>query len=497
MTSLKSVLLTSKNIAWLLLLTTLAFLVQGYHPGWEDDGVYLSAIKKQLHPQLYPYDSDFFQVQLQATIFDKLIAQSIRLSSIPLATAVLIWQLVAIFLVLWGSWQISRKCFAEAHAQWAAVSMVACLLTLPVSGSGLYLIDQHLHPRSFATAAILGAVVVVVENRRLLASVLLVIAFVLHPIMAAFGISYCFFLAYKRPSWLGSKSPQWRSIETAAFFVPLGWIFEPCSDAWRQAASTRSSYLLQKWEWYELLGAVAPLALLWWFSRVARRNRSPVMEHIALRLVLFGLFQFTIACLIMLPPSLERLRPLQPMRFLHLVYWFLLLMAGGLIGRYVLRRHVYRWLLLFAPLAAAMFYAQRQTLPSTEHLELPGRPSTNAWVEAFDWVRQNTPTNSLFALDPYYMMLSGEDYHSFRALAERSALADYVKDPAVVTQVPRLAERWQREVNAGLDWRNFEVADFRRLRRDFGVNWVVLAGPGVPGIYCPYQSTPVLVCRLE
>ncbi|MGA2992551.1 MAG: hypothetical protein ABSD88_18940, partial [Candidatus Korobacteraceae bacterium] len=67
MTSLKSVLLTSKNIAWLLLLTTLAFLVQGYHPGWEDDGVYLSAIKKQLHPQLYPYDSDFFQVQLQAT----------------------------------------------------------------------------------------------------------------------------------------------------------------------------------------------------------------------------------------------------------------------------------------------------------------------------------------------------------------------------------------------------------------------------------------------
>ena len=63
----------------LLLLTTLfAFALQGYHPGTEDDGIYLSAIKKDLHPSLYPYNSEFFTIQVKATIFDKVVAASAR-----------------------------------------------------------------------------------------------------------------------------------------------------------------------------------------------------------------------------------------------------------------------------------------------------------------------------------------------------------------------------------------------------------------------------------
>src|SRR5208282_5703621 len=69
---------------------------------------------------------------------------------------------------------------------------------------------------------------------------------------------------------------------------------------------------------------------------------------------------------------LERLRPLEPMRFLHLVYLLFVLLAGGLLGQYVLKKHALRWLLLFVPLSAGMFYAQRQTYPATSHLELPG-----------------------------------------------------------------------------------------------------------------------------
>jgi len=48
--------------------------------------------------------------------------------------------------------------------------------------------------------------------------------------------------------------------------------------------------------------------------------------------------------------------------------------------------------------------------------------------QAFDWAKHNTPVDSLFALDPRYMELPGEDYHGFRALAERSVLADDLKD---------------------------------------------------------------------
>ena len=65
---------TLKNFALLFSLTVLAILVQGYHPALEDDAYYLSAIKHNLNPALFPHDADFFQVLFQATAFDKFIA---------------------------------------------------------------------------------------------------------------------------------------------------------------------------------------------------------------------------------------------------------------------------------------------------------------------------------------------------------------------------------------------------------------------------------------
>lgn len=153
-----------------------------------------------------------------------------------------------------------------------------------------------------------------------------------------------------------------------------------------------------------------------------------------------------------------------------------------------------------------MFYAQHQMYPATEHMEWPGAESKNAWLQAFAWIRQNTPTDAQFALDPHYMQLPGEDYHGFRALAERSTLADYDKDGGMVARVPRLAPRWLKEVTAQDGWRNFGPEDFQRLRRDFGVNWIILSSadkmgedeplPSGAGISCPYQNHQLRVCRL-
>jgi len=118
-------------------------------------------------------------------------------------------------------------------------------------------------------------------------------------------------------------------------------------------------------------------------------------------------------------------------------------------------------------------------------------------VQAFLWIERNTPQDSLFALDPYYMQRPGEDAHSFRAWAERSVLADYAKDASVATQVPRLASRWQEQVRAQSGWKQFQKADFENLRARYGVTWVVVERPGVPGLQCPYQNDVVMVCQLE
>ena len=476
----------------LALLVTFAILIQGYHPGLEDDCAYLAAIKQNLNPALFPYDSDFFRVQFRATIFDKLIAFFVRWTHVPLGWGIFFWQWGTTLLILWGCWRISRRCFADAYARWAAVALVAVLLTLPVSGTALSLTDQYLHPRALATAAILAAIVAALDQRRWLVLLLLAVAFSIHGLMAAFGASLCLFLLW-RPA---IPTPRRRMAVQVAMLWPLGWIFEPTSDAWHQAAATRPFFFLLRWHWYEWLGILAPLVLLWWFRALALRLNSPMLARLAERLVYFGVFQFAVAIVILWPAQFERFRSFEPMRFLHLVYLLFVLISGGLLGQYVLQRNVLRWLLFFVPLSAGMFYAQRQMYPDTAHLELPATASRNGWVDAFRWISRNTPVDSQFALDPRYMELPGEDYHGFRALAERSALADEIKDSGIATRVPSLAPRWLHEVQAQRGWREFRDYDFLRLKAEFGVNWVVLQAPGIAGLSCPYSNSQAVVCRV-
>ncbi len=244
------------NLALLGCLTIFAFVVMGYHPGLEDDSFYLAAIKRDLNPSLFPHDADFFRLQFQATIFDKLIAFSVR--DHPHTCRVD------------GRCVANRRGFLRTPRLLADRSpaalpgrrliglprlLIAALLTLPVSGIAINLADQYLHPRTLATAAILAAIVAVLDRRLWTAGFLLAFAFSVHAIMASFGISFCVFLWWP----LRSKATRRLSMPAAALVIPLGWLFEPASDAWRQAAATRGFYFLGRWHWYEWLGVFAPL----------------------------------------------------------------------------------------------------------------------------------------------------------------------------------------------------------------------------------------------
>jgi hypothetical protein len=478
----------------LLLITFVSLLVEGYHPGVEDDAVYLSAIERRLNPALYPHDSRFFTLQMQATVFDRAMAAWVRATHMPVAWSELLGQCLAAILLLWGCQRIARRCFPGAAGQWAGVALVGVLFSMPVAGTALYIFDQYLHPRAIATALILAAVVAVLERRVVQGSVLLLGAAVLHPIMAAFGVSYCAILAIA--DWRRQRGAQpSRAGALAAGAAPL-WIFEGPSPAWRQALATRDYYFIGRWSWYEWLGAIAPIFILWAIAHWARRADRPVMKRLAGCTAVFATFQLMVAGVILLTPALVRLTPMQPMRYLHLVYILMALLGGGLLGEKVLRGHAGRWILLFLPLALGMFAAQRALFRGTPHIEWPGAAPRNSWLEAFAWVRGHTPIDAYFALDPYYMDLPGEDYHSFRALAERSELADAVKDAAVATQVPELAPVWQQQVEAAAGWQRFRKQDFKRLRQQFGVDWLVVRGAGVDGLVCPYRNEAVAVCHL-
>jgi hypothetical protein len=490
-----------RNLAVVGALAVLALLIMGYHPGLEDDSFYLAAIKHDLNPALFPHDADFFRVQFQATIFDKMVAFSIRLSHLPIGYVVLLWQIAAVFFVLHGCWRISRRCFSRPEAQWAATMLIAALLTMPLPGIAIIIADQYLHPRTIATALILAAIVAVIDNKPRLAGVLLVFAVVTHAIMASFGISFCVFLWWN----LRGRKMQFPSTAAAVLAFPLAWLVEPASDAWRQAAATRGFYFLGRWHWYEWLGVVAPLVILFVTQRaLPHSNENSTLLSLVSATLRYGIFQTIVGLLVMFPPALERLRPFEPMRYLQLLYVVFLLIVGGLLGQFVLERRVYRWALLFIPLSAGMVYAQRQMYFESRHLELPWTVPSNPWTQAFSWIRHSTPTDALFALDPHYQTLPGEDQHGFRALAERSALADYEKDAGMAARVPSLAPRWLREVTALDGWGSFHDSDFQRLEKEFGVNWMLLSRADKQyslqdsaTVTCPYENEDVKVCRLR
>jgi hypothetical protein len=229
---------------------------------------------------------------------------------------------------------------------------------------------------------------------------------------------------------------------------------------------------------------------------MARSRRMQNLDRLCRALIIYELIYLPPALLLSTVPRFESLARLQPMRCLFLLYILMFLFVGGFIGEYLLKRQIWRWVALFVPLCAGMFIAQRALFPASRHIEWPGAAPANPWSQAFLWAREHTPTNAIFAVAPELLYLPGEDEQGFRAIAERSRLADHTSDAGAVSMFPALADEWYRQVQAQAGWKDFQVQDFQRLRQDFGVAWVVLQSPGIPGLDCPYRNSTVMVCRL-
>src|SRR4029077_4708526 len=105
-----------------------------------------------------------------------------------------------------------------------------------------------------------------------------------------------------------------------------------------------------------------------------------------------------------------------------------------------------------------------QLFPASAHLEWPGVSPKNEWGQAFRWIRSNTPTDAVFSLEGSYMEIPGEDQTGFRALAQRSRLADADKDSGAASMFPALAQEWFDQMQAQKGWPGFQVEDFQRLR---------------------------------
>lgn len=478
----------------LLLLTIGALAVHGYHPYAEDAEIYLPGVEKVLHPELFPVHADFFQTQGSLTLFPHLIAATVHWSHLPFDWALFAWHLVSISLFLLAAWQLTGLLFDREIARWGGVALLAALLTLPVAGTALYIMDQYVNPRNLAAFAGLFAVTRILERKLVMAAVWAVIAIAIHPLMGWFALSFC--LLWEVMEWWQRPHASSRATSFAAGILVVPNLFAPTSPAYHQAIRFHGFHYLRNWAWYEWLGIVAPIAIFWLVARNADSRKRATLARVCRALIIYDAIYFVLALVISVPQRFESLARIQPLRSLDLLYVFLILLGGGMIAEYVLKNRAWRWIALFIPLCAGMFFAQRSLFPASAHIEWPWAQPRNQWAQAFLWIRGNTPADAVFAMDPLYIRIPGEDTVAFRPLAQRSSLADGYKDSGTVSMFPPLAELWWEQYQAQQNWKQFGVDNFAGLRSRYGVNWVVLQSPGIRGMDCPYQNPAVLVCRV-
>jgi hypothetical protein len=275
----------------------------------------------------------------------------------------------------------------------------------------------------------------------------------------------------------------------------------PENAAYLRVAMTRHYWFLSEWHWYELVGLVAPLAILGRVVATKQREGNEARTALARMAVVAGTAALIVAALFSrIELASHLVARMQPLRIFQVVYVVMILALGAELAERILRRRAVRWVAAFAVLAAMMVLVERQTFPASTHIELPAEVQWNTpkneWVQAFLWIKRNTPKDALLALDADYITKPGEDAQCFRAIAERSALPDYSKDGGEASITPELTPAWSagQTAQTGLS----AETDSNRIAalRPLGVDWVVLERNAATKFVCDYANGAVKVCRL-
>lgn len=480
----------------ILALTALALVIGGYHLGVEDAEIYLPAATKLLHPSLYPYASEFFLSHGRLSLFGVVLAGTAKITSLSIDATVFAWYLLTLFATLSACWFFLVSCFSSQHARWTAMFVITAVLTMPAANTALLLVDPYLTARSFSTPLALIALTLILERRYTYAAIAVFCTGLFHPQM----VMYIIFLW--AVTW-GAERMKTRVREplpipvSGIVLLPGGFHLSPARGNYREALFSRDYFFLYDWTWYHWLGLLAPLGILVWLWRSDLRGTRPAFSLVTLALIPFGLISIASAAFLCSSPDYEMFARVQPLRSFHLITLLFILLLAGVLGEYAAKNR--KWLLcsLFVPLAAGMYVNARGTYPHSSHIEFPSEHSSNPWVNTLLWVRSNTPSDAVFAVDSRYFKDDPVDVHGFRSISERSALADYYKDGGVVSLFPELADEWKQMSNATYGLNHFSLAQFEYLRREYpDVTWTVIHGNAPSGLNCPYQRNSFAVCRM-
>ena len=494
----RDALYSSSTLLRLAALTPCVLLIHGYHPFADDAGIYIAGIRKLVAPALYRPDAPFVMANTHFSVFAHLLAGVIRITHVPPAIVLLVTYLVSIYLYLLGCWSVARSLFTYKAERWSAVAFAAACFTMPAAATALALMDPYMTSRSFSTPLGLFAMAAALNRRWGLAALFVAAVGLMHPLMVLYLAALV--LLYVLADRVSARAAVLLGIAgiAAVGLVALATWHTPVSHGYFEAIHSRGRSFLYpaEWRWYEDFGLIAPIALF--ALAVYRSEAGSRIRKLCFACVVLGISSTLAAFLFVHSSGPYLLVRVQILRSFHILYVLGILLLGGWLGKVLWYRQSTRWLVfvLLAAGAGGLFAAQRATYPDSAHIELPGMRPRNQWVQAYSWIRRNTPANAVFAADPDLVVYKDEDMQGFRATTERSLLADD-KDQGVAAVVnPAIADEWaaQRDAQIGING----MSDEQRISRlkPFGVTWLLLRADAVTSFPCPYENAVAKICRL-
>ncbi len=482
--------------AALLLLASVTFLVHGYHPFADDAGLYIGNVEKMLHPELFPTGMGLSLNATHVEVFYPLVAGCARLLHGNLAATLLCLYLGTVAMFASACWYLAGRFAPSRFSRWMATGLACALYSLPVAGTSIRIMEPYLGARSFVLPLALFAIGLTLARRWVLLGLTLAASAMLHPEVSIYTGSFVLVLA------MLDHGRHRAAVAMVGVAVALAALLYAASlhisetAAYRISLQSRTYVFLGDWQWYELLGLVAPLALL--AAAVARLRRGSPAWLLAATSLLTGASSLVCSALFVRPGSPGLLARLMMLRMFLPIYAVGVLLLGGWLAAQCDRlRKGGPWIGAagLCAVACGMFFVQKADFGHSNHLELPGMPPRNPYEQAFLWIRSNTPPSAIFAADPMLVFAPGEDEQNFRAIAQRSVLSDY-KDEGLVFIFPKSPDRWLAEMNAQIGIA--AMPDAQRLAhvKPFGASWILLAASANTALPCPFRNEVVQVCRL-
>ena len=388
--------------AVILFLSLLAIAVQGYHYGVDDAAIYIPAVERFAHPSLFPYGADFFLSHSRVSIFSKVVGAAVRWLHMPLSWAVLAFHVLGIYLLLLAGHWLATLCFTRARAQWAATLTLASVLTFRLQAqrclSWIPISRRARSPRRLRS--LLSR-----PSSRRVQPLRWFCSPSPHRCIPRWRLTalrwWCSLCRDSRPTRVPAEEALAGSI---GFFVRLPTDF--ISGPRRSPIARRFTHAPSS-----LPGHGPGMS-----GPVSAAARNPLCHHAH---PLIGGHACGGATL----PRLAGARAASPSRRFFSSAPAATSMTSCACSpcapsnsstsscsccsaawqRVSTARKVWRWLLLFLPISATMYGVDRSLYPASHHLELPGRAVVNPWLQAFNWVRYNTPEDAVFALPPRYL----------------------------------------------------------------------------------------------